>query len=173
MDGPIPLRQFFEENNSLSKEEFLLSYIYPFLIFEEEIPSSSRSSDLETTRTFSILTENTYSFTPVSPENSFVIPLWSSKTPFSVTIGRDYSADIRFPFPDISAKHAQIFWDEEKQGYCICDLNSSNGTYLNSQILLPGDIHRLQDQDVIRLGSHILIFYLPETLYLYISSSYW
>ena len=59
--------------------------------------------------------------------------------------------------PNISRKHAQITYDESQRAYFITDLNSSNGTHLNSQRLVPGQATRLANGAVIGLGPSITL----------------
>jgi pSer/pThr/pTyr-binding forkhead associated (FHA) protein len=61
----------------------------------------------------------------------------------SVTIGREASADIVIPDPEVSRSHARL---TSKQGtYMLEDLGSTNGTFVNKQrvtgqrLLNPGD----------------------------------
>ena len=57
--------------------------------------------------------------------------------------------------PNISRKHAQITFDTAQQTYMLTDLNSSNGTTLNSQRLTPGQPARLTNGAVIGLGPNL------------------
>ena len=55
----------------------------------------------------------------------------------------------------ISHKHAQITYDNVEHAYYIMDMNSSNGTRLNNQHLIPGQPIRLSGGSVIGLGPNV------------------
>jgi pSer/pThr/pTyr-binding forkhead associated (FHA) protein len=59
--------------------------------------------------------------------------------------------------PNISRKHAQITFDVAQHTYLITDLNSSNGTTVNAQRLVPGQGARLTSGVVIGLGPNITL----------------
>ncbi|MEA3407494.1 MAG: protein kinase [Chloroflexota bacterium] len=67
-----------------------------------------------------------------------------------VTIGRDPQNDIVLPDPRVSRRHAQIRFEGE-DAY-LTDLNSSNGTYLGTNRLLPGVPERLVPGRSARVG---------------------
>jgi len=64
-------------------------------------------------------------------------------------IGRGTDCDITIPKRQISRHHAQIERDE--QGYLLRDLDSKNGTFVNSQQVLDKP-RRLQDEDEIQIA---------------------
>jgi pSer/pThr/pTyr-binding forkhead associated (FHA) protein len=72
------------------------------------------------------------------------------------TIGRAVENDILLTEPRVSRKHAEIEWLKFQKGYCICDLGSSNGTYLNNDRLPAKRPHFLNDWDKIRIASAVL-----------------
>ena len=72
------------------------------------------------------------------------------------TIGRAVENDILLTEPRVSRKHAEIEWLKFQKGYCICDLGSSNGTYLNNARLPANRAHFLNDWDKIRVASAVL-----------------
>ena len=59
--------------------------------------------------------------------------------------------------PNISRKHAQISYDAAQRAYFINDLNSSNGTYVNSKRIIPGHATQLSHGSVIGLGPSITL----------------
>ncbi|MGM0401007.1 MAG: protein kinase domain-containing protein [Chloroflexota bacterium] len=67
-----------------------------------------------------------------------------------VTIGRDPQNDIALPDPKVSRRHVQITFEGD-DAY-ITDLNSSNGTYLGTNKLLPGVPERLVPGRSARIG---------------------
>jgi VWFA-related protein len=81
-------------------------------------------------------------------------PVLISPLPF--VIGRTEGA-YNIQNANISRKHAQITYDESQRAYFITDLNSSNGTSLNSQRLAPGQAARLTSGAVIGLGPNVTV----------------
>jgi VWFA-related protein len=69
------------------------------------------------------------------------------------TIGRA-DADLVLDNPSISRRHAQIIAEENNQYYLV-DLNSSNGTRLNGQLIRPGVKNKLANGDQIDLGREV------------------
>ncbi|MBB6216274.1 pSer/pThr/pTyr-binding forkhead associated (FHA) protein [Anaerosolibacter carboniphilus] len=66
----------------------------------------------------------------------------------SITVGRGNDNDIVIKDPYISNKHIKIALDESE--YFLEDLDSANGTYLNSDRVL--DVVKLKNGDRIKLG---------------------
>ena len=65
-----------------------------------------------------------------------------------IVVGRDLDCNIRFPDSLLSRHHAELI--REGDTYLIRDLNSTNGSYLNTERitearLTPGDTIRLAD----------------------------
>lgn len=77
-------------------------------------------------------------------------------TPLPFVIGRTEGAFL-IPDPNISRKHAQISYDATQRAYFINDMNSSNGTYVNSKRLMPGQATQLSSGAVIGLGPSITL----------------
>lgn len=85
---------------------------------------------------------------------------WPQGQEFEVTldqenfvVGRTLDADLVVPqsAPFVSGRHFEV--QHTPAGYAIVDLNSTNGTQLNSQYLLPMTPKKLQHGDIIRVGS--------------------
>jgi len=74
-----------------------------------------------------------------------------------ITIGRNAYNDIQIDNLSVSKRHAKITHD--KGGYCIEDLNSTNGTYLNEKKISKG---RMNHRDVVTIGKHTLEFHLDK-----------
>jgi HD-GYP domain-containing protein (c-di-GMP phosphodiesterase class II) len=75
----------------------------------------------------------------------------------SITLGRDESNTIRLLDPKVSRSHARI--DLTEAGFLIKDLKSTNGTFINGNVL-KGSL--LQSGDRIRLGATELLFLKKE-----------
>ena len=71
----------------------------------------------------------------------------------SVTIGRSKQNTIVFPNPEVSSVHARI--DKVGTDYILTDLQSTNGTFVNSLKVLS---HRLSHGDRISIGKNVLLF---------------
>lgn len=72
----------------------------------------------------------------------------------STTIGRSNKNDIVIKDPFLSKKHARI--EKEKDQYFLEDLNSSNGTFVNSEKVL--NPMQLEHGDTIKVGQVHFIF---------------
>jgi pSer/pThr/pTyr-binding forkhead associated (FHA) protein len=83
--------------------------------------------------------------------DSRLVPLGSD----NVSIGRGDTNDIALPFdPTVSRLHAVIV--RYHGGWCVRDVGSANGTYLNSQRLLSEQL--LRPGDEIRVGAARIVF---------------
>jgi pSer/pThr/pTyr-binding forkhead associated (FHA) protein len=71
--------------------------------------------------------------------------------PKKFVIGRDEGCDIRLQGDSlVSRRHAMI---EFSQGeYCIRDLGSTNGTYVNNKPLQKGERRPIEEGDIILIG---------------------
>ena len=78
--------------------------------------------------------------------------------PDATTIGRDPDADVTLDEPSASRRHAVIV--QRKDGFYLCDLGSTNGTYLYG--LLHGSEKRLLDGDRFRIGRTEIVFRDPS-----------
>lgn len=82
------------------------------------------------------------------------------------TIGRSASCDISFPKDShMSAKHLLIQYVEAKGSFRAqeYDKGSANGSFVNGQVYVLGDVVELKDRDVIVIGGTKLMFLtIPE-----------
>lgn len=82
------------------------------------------------------------------------------------TIGRDRTCDIPFPNDShMSAKHLLIQYVEAKGAFRAqeYDKGSANGSYVNGQVYVLGDVIDLKTNDVIVIGGTKFIFIaIPE-----------
>ena len=78
----------------------------------------------------------------------------------TVTLGRTIESDLIFHDDQISRRHAMIRLDPEKQCYCLGDLGSTNGTFLNDKPIT--EVEPLKDGDKIFIGTTILKFMLQD-----------
>jgi pSer/pThr/pTyr-binding forkhead associated (FHA) protein len=73
-----------------------------------------------------------------------------------VTLGRSVGADVRLPHVTVSEQHAVVRL--ESDGYAITDGESTNGTRVNGDKLVPGRRKRLVDGDRIDIGVYSILF---------------
>jgi hypothetical protein len=67
------------------------------------------------------------------------------------TLGRSSDNSIAIPDRELSRRHSRVEWDEALQEYCVCDIGSTNGTYM--QLVGPyGGKYRLCINDHILVG---------------------
>jgi DNA-binding CsgD family transcriptional regulator len=71
-----------------------------------------------------------------------------------VTVGKGAGNDIVLDDPTVSRLHASL--EEFAEGWCVTDLGSSNGTYLNGERIWAQQ--RLRHGDEIRVGRSRLLF---------------
>lgn len=69
-----------------------------------------------------------------------------------IIIGRGSAADLRVPenLRFVSNQHAEVL--KKETGYFIRDLNSTNGTLVNSQLLQPDQYYAIGNNSIIRIG---------------------
>src|SRR5688572_12309422 len=75
-------------------------------------------------------------------------------------LGREYETclpwhGIEDPF--LSRRHARV-WQTGVGSYCVCDLESTNGTWLDGVRISPGAHHKLRDGAVLMMGAHLFVF---------------
>ena len=58
----------------------------------------------------------------------------------------------------VSRRHARVFWDWSQNNYMIID-TSTNGIYLNGNLLNSGVSYRLISGDTLQLGQNSLVFF--------------
>jgi len=75
-----------------------------------------------------------------------------------ISIGRDQQNDIVINHPLASRRHATLERDE--MGYCNRDLQSTNGTYVNGEVI--ADTYRLHNQDLVIIANSEITFIDPE-----------
>lgn len=71
----------------------------------------------------------------------------------SLSIGRRDTNDVVIEDLSVSGHHAKI--DSMEDRFVLIDLQSKNGSFVNEQLI---NSHWLQDEDVISIGGHTLVF---------------
>ncbi|MCS7030303.1 MAG: FHA domain-containing protein [Gloeomargarita sp. SKYG116] len=77
-----------------------------------------------------------------------------------LAIGRDPSNDLVIQHPTVSRFHARV--ERQDGSFVITDLGSTNGTYVNGKPITHPFV--LRTGDTIRIGSHVLVLNIDETL---------
>lgn len=73
-----------------------------------------------------------------------------------VSLGRSVGADVRLPHATVSEQHALIRLETE--GYVLIDGESTNGTRVNGDKVVPGRKKKLHDGDRIDIGVYSILF---------------
>lgn len=100
-------------------------------------------------------------------ESTRVHSLSGRKNPW--LIGRHSSADVRIAHPDVSSRHAEISRTEDG-GFELIDLDSTNGTWFNSDRLLSYDPITVDDGGEFALGPVRLQLMTAANLHAYLRS---
>jgi len=91
--------------------------------------------------------------------NSGMLPIGDK--PF--LIGREDYCSLKIAEDAVSRSHAEIRFNEKGDGYLLIDLGSTNGTFLNDELL--GDKHHtLKAGDTIRIGTHVFKYLTSDQL---------
>jgi ABC-type multidrug transport system ATPase subunit/pSer/pThr/pTyr-binding forkhead associated (FHA) protein len=81
----------------------------------------------------------------------------------TLTIGRGPDNDLQLSYPTISRHHARITRVGRGEEYVIEDLESSNGTIVNDELIAPGKPYPLHPGNTFRIGPIKFIF-APEAV---------
>ena len=73
-----------------------------------------------------------------------------------VVIGRTSDNPIEIASDSVSRRHARIL--DAGAAITICDLGSTNGTFVNEVRLAPNEIRTLRDRDILQVGQTIMKF---------------
>ena len=92
-----------------------------------------------------------WSLTITNPRSE---PLQIKLVPGKMLLGRMETCDIVINDVAASRRHAEIFYDPLPELVTLKDLKSSNGTYVNRQLVTS--LTRLQNDDVIRIGQTVM-----------------
>jgi len=95
---------------------------------------------------------------PIRPVFCFVWP-WSERETItdSFFIGREAPASARLAarlennYDNVSRKHAELFWKDNQ--WCVRDFNSTNGTFVNGERILPQQVVSLSNGTKLRFAA--------------------
>lgn len=86
--------------------------------------------------------------------NNFLVPPGAE-----IIMGRDAGCNIVIDHPSVSSRHARI--RQSEKGLYLTDLGSTNGTFVNEDRVVDC---KLAHQDWIRIGGHVVIVDLYDSL---------
>lgn len=81
-----------------------------------------------------------------------------------LTVGRLPDCELVIDHKSVSKRHAELRWDEAAKKCTIRDVGSTNGTFLNSSLLMRREAV-LRDGDIISFGEVQYWFLVTETLH--------
>lgn len=86
---------------------------------------------------------------------AFLLPAPERAEVHEVILGRNRSSDLQIAFPSISKR--QLRFALSSEGWVLGDLGSRNGTELNGTALVDGELHVLEEGDLINLSDHVTL----------------
>ncbi len=81
-----------------------------------------------------------------------------------LTLGRDPLCNAQLEDPSVSKLHATLTWSEPAGRWLLRDEGSTNGTAVNGEVLVEGQLHTLTNGDAVALGDFPLVFVETRTL---------
>ena len=144
-----------QELQRLGPAGFARAYFQPVLVIlgmagEISTTTSDGTGVINTDGLFACTRLTGRVFPVVKPSNSVRGP---------ITLGRTSENDIAIPEYSISKKHCIIARVDGE--YRLTDMNSTNGTIVESAALVPGKPYRLRGGETISMGRLMLVFYFP------------
>lgn len=140
LPGPVKLN--FAANESLATGQFLVTALFE----EKKAAQSLEATQMLLPEEAAALTKTAYL------ENSKTKTVFALTEP-TVSLGRNKNNSIVIKDPSVSRYHAKIL--KKDDSYTIFDLNSTNGTFVNQQLVREA---RLSNNDTITLGQTTFVF---------------
>jgi hypothetical protein len=81
-----------------------------------------------------------------------------------LSVGRQPDCDLVIDHHSVSKRHALLRWDEGQQCCTLCDLGSTNGTFVNAITRIEREVV-LADGDIVGFGEIAFWFLLAESLH--------
>jgi len=82
-----------------------------------------------------------------------------------LTVGRLPDCELMVEDPSVSKHHALLRWDTVQGGCSIQDLESMNGTFVNTKELQKGEERLLADGDALAFGDPEFLYFITDSLY--------
>lgn len=151
--------------------EFETKYPFGFLVpIRRQLSDSSLITNLkniyEQSRSLGIkLDKDSINFTALKRNIRQIRKRNYSHNPEKVMIGRSEINDIVFPNHNVSRIHAFLSVNLSDNRCYLCDLKSSNGTFLNKKRIIPHQIYKLASNDEIIFGGEVKVVYLSSSVF--------
>ncbi len=164
----------FESEIAKGDEYFIEQYKHPFLVIIRRFTDVTVSDTDFATTTLKVsnLKELGALATGRKLEQTAVVYALAKRNganPYTsmITVGRVDNCDIIIRSSSVSKFHAYFSPNSKNpEQFDICDAGSSNGTTLNSTILEPTKRVEIENNDIIELGSDVLLRYYSPTGFL-------
>lgn len=89
----------------------------------------------------------------------------------TTVVGRDEGVPLQINDERVSRKHFQVRWDAAEQQFCVLDMQSTHGTFVNGRRITTDRV--LADGDEIGAGDVKLLFTLEDFADAQAALSYW
>lgn len=167
-----PLVSYFRKISEFDNSQFLDLHTHPLLLYSQN-PSllDNLWSQFETV----IIVPNNDPMESLPEESELHVgeisvvdvKKYSNSPPINnITIGRSPDSDIVFATTAISKLHAYIFESEDGYSYEIIDADSTNGTRVNDEELVPFQGQPLVNLDRVDFGRVIrAVYFTPRGFY--------
>jgi pSer/pThr/pTyr-binding forkhead associated (FHA) protein len=157
------LGTFWQNNKYLTKEGFIKTHPYPFLVEIDPKPLNTDSRVFETIASRSREDREQFRSQTKIESASRVLRV-SKRSPDAfggkISVGRSPNNDIVLPHMSVSKFHAYFTVSDVRFEYTLFDANSSNGTILNGLPLTPLQAAEVRNGDRISFGGELLFFFL-------------
>jgi hypothetical protein len=149
----ILMSDFSKMTANMGEEEFYKAYNHPFLVLLTPLKNSANNSHIVTHGTdvtsLRNLLDSPIFFVVKQPERNVFEGM--------ITVGRTNNNDIAIPWSKLSKFHA--YFSQKGDEWFITDYDSSNGTYINRQLIDPQKPHLLEQGSVDLAFSKSLAFF--------------
>jgi hypothetical protein len=146
--------------------EFETKYPFGFLVpVRKQLSDSSLITNLkdiyEQSRSMGFkLDKNSINYRPLKRNIRQIRKRNYTHNPEKIMIGRSEINDIVFANRNVSRIHAFLSIKISDNKCSLCDLKSSNGTYLNKQKIIPHKLYKLSNNSEICFGGEVKVVYL-------------
>lgn len=159
------MEKFISDANTLTIKEFTNKYNHPFMVQIVEAPSPQQQ-EIEHKATVVAKVQDIIKLSSNIMEviNIYPVIKVKNKEDNKILIGRNASNDICINSVKISNSHA-FFLHENENDYFLTDMNSTNGSYLNSSKLEPFLKYSVKNSDIISFADISFRFFSNNSTY--------